>query len=103
MFVLRTGDRWARNLRAPVLGNPTVNIEKPGTALLPTIVNFDIRVEKTFTFKGDLRLGFLLDVYNAFNLGYETRLVSRVTSPSFGKADRDNYGRLYQASIRIYF
>ncbi len=102
-FNYRSGTRWARNLRAPVLGNPSINIEKRGINQYPHYLNFDLRVEKTFTLKGDFRLGFVVDMYNVLNLGREERIVSRITHGNFGLADRFNMGRQYRATVRIYF
>ena len=99
----RTGGRWARTVRAPVQGSPTVKIEKIGTNKLPDTINLDIKLEKQFTIKDEYRIGILVDVVNIFNRGKETDLVSLITSSNFGKATRFNPGRLYRVAIRFYF
>ena len=102
-FQWLSGGRWTRTIKAPVRGSPTINIEKSGTNKLPNTVNLDIRIEKNFSIKGDLRLGFMADIFNVFNRGRETGVVSLITSSNFGKAYRFNSGRLYRVGIRFYF
>lgn len=95
--------RWAAQVRTPVTGNPMVNIEKPGSNLLPAYISLDLRVEKSFAIKSDLRLAGYLDVYNIFNRQKETSVQARITNPDFGLAYDCNYGREFRVGVRFYF
>ncbi len=95
--------RWTPQVRAPVTGNPTVNIEKLGSNLLPAYISLDLRAEKSFAIKGDLRLAGYLDVYNVFNRQRETSVQARITNTDFGKAYDCNYGREFRFGVRFYF
>jgi len=99
-----TGDgRWEKTIRAPVTGNPIVNVEKPGSNKLPAYIALDLRMEKSFTIKDDLRLAGYLDVYNVFNRQKATAVQTRITNPDFGKAYDVNYGREFRIGVRFYF
>lgn len=102
-FQWMSGGRWAREVRAPVRGSPYVMIEKTGTNKLPDTVNLDLRIEKDITIKGDIRIGFMADIFNVFNQGRETSIVELITSSNFGKAQYFNQGRLFRLGIRIYY
>jgi len=103
MLNFATGHRWEASIYAPVSGSPIYNIEKPGSRKLDNILDFDIRVEKIFNFQGDLRLGFLLDLYNAFNISREEGIVNVITNSNFQMIDEFNMGRQYKIGFRIYF
>jgi len=99
-----TGDgRWQAWVRAPVGGNPEVDIEKPNSNKLPSYIAFDLRVEKSFTIQGDIRLAGYLDVYNVFNRQKATSVQTRLTNPDFGQAYDVNYGREFRLGVRFYF
>jgi hypothetical protein len=100
-----TGDgRWEADVRAATItGNPIVDIEKPGSNKLPSYASLDLRVEKSFTIKGDLRLAGYLDVYNVLNRQKATNVQARVTNPDFGKAYDANYGREFRLGVRFFF
>jgi len=70
-----SGDgRWEAQYRVTTVGgNPIVNIEKPGSRKLPSYISLNLRVEKSFPLKGDLRLAGYVDIYNVFNRQRATR------------------------------
>ena len=103
MFVYRTGPRWTRYIYAPVTGSPTYNIEKPNINKLDDVYIFDLRLEKTFTVKGDLRVGFLVDLYNVFYVAREEDIQNYVYSANYGLIDGFNMGRSYKIGLRVYF
>jgi len=99
-----TGDgRWEAYVRAPVTGNPSVDIEEPNSNKLPDFIGLDLRMEKSFTIKGDLRLAGYLDVYNVFNRQKAISVQTRLTNPDFGQAYDVNYGREFRLGVRLYF
>jgi len=103
---LRNGTRWTRQVRAPVPGNPYLYIEKPNINTHPFVIRFDLRVEKTFTIKNDIRVGFMADVYNILNRLHGDRFmrtVSNISSNNFGLYDRYNEGRQFRIGVRIYY
>jgi len=107
-FVWRSawsGDgRWEAEYRVTTVGgNPIVDIEKPGSRKLPSYIALDLRVEKSFPIKGDLRLAGYVDIYNVFNRQKATSVQTRITNPDFGKAYDVNYGRELRLGIRFYF
>jgi outer membrane receptor protein involved in Fe transport len=96
--------RWEAEVEVyRIIGSPTVDIEKPGSRKLPSYVSLDLRVEKSFTIKGDLRLAGYLDVYNVFNRQRATEVQDRVTYSDFGQAYGVNYGRELRLGFRVYF
>jgi len=103
IFNYATGLRWEASIYAPVKGSPIYNIEKPGSRKLDDIFDFDVRVEKNFAFRGDLRIGFLFDISNAFNLSRAEHRVNIITNSNFGLIDEFNMGRQYKIGFRFYF
>lgn len=103
MFVYRTGPRWTRTIYAPVAGSPTYNIEKPNINKLDDVYIFDLRLEKTFTVKGDLRVGLVADLYNVFNVAREEGINNFIYSANYGLIDTFNMGRHYKIGLRVYF
>ena len=103
MLQYRSPDRWTKYTRAPVLGSPSYNIEKPGSNTLDYYFQVDLRLEKTIDFKGDLRIGFVADVINALNRGQIQGVQERITSTSFGLVDTFNLGRQFRHAFRVYF
>jgi hypothetical protein len=96
--------RWEAEVRASgITGNPIVDIEKPGSNKLPDYIALDLRVEKSFPIKGDLRIAGYVDVYNIFNRQRATLVQARLTNPDFGKAYDVNYGREFRLGVRFYF
>ena len=103
MFVYRTGPRWTRYIHADVTGSPDYIIEKPRINKLDDVYIFDLRLEKTFTVKGDLRVGLLVDLYNVFNVGREEAIQNYIHSANYGLIDEFNFGRRYKIGLRVYF
>jgi len=103
MFVYRTGPRWTKYIYADVTGSPTYNIEKPNINKLDDVYIFDLRLEKTFTIKGDLRVGFLVDLYNVFNVAREEAIQNYIHSANYGYIDEFNMGRRYKIGLRVWF
>ncbi len=102
-FTYETGNNWTRYIRAPVSGRPSVFLDPRGSNRVPPTIDLSLRLEKIFSFTERMRLGLILDVFNALNRGVELAVESRVDSPNFGKATGVNDGRSYRASIRFYF
>jgi hypothetical protein len=101
-----TGDgRWEADVRAPgsITGRPTVDIEKPNSNKLPDYIALDLRMEKSFTIQGNLRLAGYLDVYNVFNRQKAIYVQDRLTNVDFGLATGVNYGREFRLGFRVYF
>ena len=103
MINYRTGPRDTYYLYAPVSGSPDFNVQKPGSLQHDHVFNFDLRLEKTFTIQSDLRVGFMADVYNVFNVARVEGIQERVTHSRFGLVDDFNFGRQYKIGLRIYF
>ena len=96
--------RWEAEVRASgITGNPLVDIEKPNSNKLPAYISLDLRLEKSFTIQGNLRLSGYLDVYNVLNRQRATDVQARLTNPDFGKAFDVNYGREFRLGVRVYF
>jgi len=96
--------RWEAEVRASgITGNPLVDIEKPNSNKLPDYIALDLRMEKSFTIKGNLRLAGYLDVYNVFNRQRAIEVQDRLTNPDFGLAYDVNYGREFRLGFRVYF
>lgn len=96
--------RWEAGLKVSgIYGNPIVDIEKPGSRKLPSYTALDLRVEKSFTIKGDMRLAGYLDVYNVFNRQRAVEAEDRIDYPEYGKALGVNYGREFRLGVRFYF
>jgi outer membrane receptor protein involved in Fe transport len=96
--------RWEAEVRVSgVTGNPLVAIEKPNSRKLPSYIALDLRVEKSFTIKGDIRIAGFLDVYNVLNRQKATEVQDRLTYSDFGLAYDVNYGREFRLGLRVYF
>jgi hypothetical protein len=96
--------RWNAIVRASgITGRPTVDIEKPNSNKLPSYIALDLRVEKSFTITGDLRLAGFLDVYNVFLRQRAIEVQDLITNPDFGKGYDVNYGREFRLGVRVYF
>jgi outer membrane receptor protein involved in Fe transport len=96
--------RWEPEVRASgITGNPLVDIEIPNSRKLPAYIALDLRMEKSFTIQGNLRLAGYLDVYNVFNRQRATDVQDRLTNQDFGLAYDVNYGREFRLGIRLYF
>jgi len=96
--------RWEAEVKVySIVGSPTVNIEKPNSNKLPDYIALDLRVEKSFTIKGDMRLAGYLDVYNVFNRQRAVDVEDRIDYPEYGKALDVNYGRELRLGVRFYF
>jgi hypothetical protein len=96
--------RWEADVEVyRITGSPTVDIEKPNSNKLPDYIALDLRVEKSFTIKGDLRLAGYLDVYNVFNRQRAINVQDRITYSDFGQALDVNYGRELRLGVRFYF
>jgi len=103
-FQYITGRPWARQIRVPVPGSPTVKIEPQNSSQrLDPLINFDLRIEKDFKIKQS-RLGFQFDVFNLFNYGYATNIYMRIDQPQlYGLARSVNSGRQFRIGIRILY
>jgi hypothetical protein len=96
--------RWEAEVRASGITNrPYINIEKPNSRKLPSYIALDLRLEKSFTIKGNLRLSGFLDVYNVLSRQKAIEVQDRLTNPDFGLAYDVNYGREFRLGVRFYF
>jgi hypothetical protein len=102
-FQYVTSPPWARTIRVPVSGSPTVKIEPLGpNQRIDPMINFDLRLEKDILIRGS-RLGFQLDIFNLFNRGYATSIETRIDRATFGLARGVNTGRRIRIGLRIQY
>jgi len=102
-FHYQTGNNWTRYINAPVGGRPSVYLEPRGANRVPPQIDLSFRLEKFFRLTEKMRLGIILDVFNALNRGVESAVVSRVDNIYFGKASSVNSSRSYRVSLRFFF
>jgi hypothetical protein len=96
--------RWEAEVRASgIQDRPEVDIESPNSNKLPDYIALDLRVEKSFTIQGNLRLAGYLDVYNVLGRQRAISVQDRLTNPDFGLAYDVNYGREFRLGVRLYF
>jgi len=103
MITYRTGARWTKTIRASVKASPTYNIEKPGSNRLDDVFDSNLRLEKTFHVKSDLRIGVMVDLINVFNVGTRQSVQGLITSPNYLLVDSFNLGRELRVGLRVYF
>lgn len=102
-FQYISGYSWTRQVRAgKITGGPTVLIEERGSQRYDPFINFDIRIEKFFTIRGN-RLEFQVDLFNVLNRGVATGKESRVDRATFGLATGVNMARRLRVGIRYLF
>jgi len=88
-YSYQTGRNWVRLVRVTGLGFPSAPIvqaeERDGERRLPSLSLLDLRLQKTFTLGGRVRVVLLGDLLNAFNEDAPEGLLSRIaTSPDYG-------------------
>jgi hypothetical protein len=68
-FQYRSGNAYTRRARFRLdQGRRTIYTEAAGSRRYPDRTNLDLRIEKTFTIKEKYRLGFMIDIFNVFNV-----------------------------------
>jgi hypothetical protein len=80
--------------------------EERGRFRYPSQHNLDVRLEKFFQLPSGYRLGFLVDVFNAFNAGTTTQVNTRIdpwTEFPFGKVSGVRFPRTFRTGIRFSF
>ncbi len=102
-LTVRSGNPWARDVKINHSGSPVVNIESRGGQRLPTRIDLDFRLDKSFRLRERMRFGLYVDVFNAINRGVETGVYSTVTLSYFGKAKTVNDGRYIRIGARLFF
>ncbi len=102
-LTVRSGNPWARDVKLAFSGSPLVNIESRGSQRLPTRIDLDFRLEKSFRIGERMRFGIIVDVFNAINRGIETGVYTTVTTSYFGKARTVNDGRYIRIGARLFF
>jgi len=115
-FLHSSGAPYARTIGvwAPNYGNyVTMNAETPGTRRHPSWNRLDLRIEKELILGDNSRLGFFLDVYNAFNNsyinissdfhGYIEADGSFTPSPSWHSVTSVSYPRVLKLGVRFSF
>lgn len=102
-LVVRSGNPWTRDVKLNHSGSPIVNIESQGSQRLPTRIDLDFRLEKSFQLRERMRFGLYVDAFNAINRGIETAVYSTVTLSYFGKAKTVNDGRYIRIGARLFF
>ena len=103
-FSVQSGYNWTRYAVAyAISGKPNVFLEPRGSQRLPTMVNFDLRLEKQFAFTQRYKVGLILDAFNIFNQGIQTGVFSQVNQPNFGKAQYVSDPRYFRVGLRVYF
>ena len=104
MISIRNGDKWTRQVRAPVSGRGVyVNIEKLYSQTLPGQFNIDMRVEKSFRVAEGFQAALYIDAYNLLNSGRPTSVITDVLSTNFGFASYVNQGRAFKIGVRFYY
>jgi hypothetical protein len=88
-YSYQTGRNWVRLVRVPGLGFPSAAIvqaeERDGGRRMPSLSLLDLRLQKTFTLGGRVRVVLLGDLLNGFNEDAPEGLLSRIaTSPDYG-------------------
>lgn len=64
--------------------------------------NLDLRVQKDFTLGGKFKIGLLADVFNLFNTGTVTEVITE-TGDEFGQTVSIMYPRRFRVGLRLYF
>lgn len=85
--------------------NVTIYAEERGSTFLPPVVQLDLRLEKTFTFK-PLRIGVFADCFNIFNRGVATGQwtnSSNLTTYKYLQMTAINDPRIVQLGARFEF
>jgi hypothetical protein len=100
----QSGYPWMRTVRVGnIPGTPTIKIEPRGSQRYDGKMELDFRLEKFFHFSEKFRIGFVVDVFNAFNRGVITDSFWRVDLPYYGKAAKLNNSRNYRVGFRFFF
>lgn len=103
-FIYRSGYTWTRSLLVALdQGGTSISVEPRGSQRLPARTELDLRLEKTFALKETMKVGFMFDVFNVFNQGVETDVVSGIHQTTYGKATSIPLPRSFRAGIRIFF
>lgn len=100
---VRSGNPWTRDVKLTFSGSPLVFLDSRGSQRLPTRIDLDFRLEKSFRIREGMRFGLIVDVFNAINRGIETGVYSTVTTSYFGKAKTVNDGRYIRVGARLLF
>jgi hypothetical protein len=102
VFTYYSGTPWTKSV---TLGDTNVWIEpRDGDNRHDDQMNLDLRVEKAFIFQEKYRLGFMFDVFNAFNddaiTGYRSY---DITSSNYLVESGVVGARFYQVGVRLIF
>jgi hypothetical protein len=108
VYQYHTGVAWGRTVAVPgqfvTFG---VRVEPRGTRRTPALNTLDLRVEKTFTFGQDGRIGVFADMMNLTNQGIPDpsfrRPVVTFSGPSFGQPQFWLPPRIVYAAVRASF
>jgi hypothetical protein len=114
-YSLASGDTYNRNIRLPdeIDPDPVSELrdgvyilgEEKGNYRLPTQHNLDLRIEKIFS-RDSYRVGFLVDVFNAFNAATVTdvqTLINPWTELEFGQVIGIRFPRTFRLGLRFAF
>lgn len=103
-FSYSSGLTWQKELNVILnQGFVDVFIEPRGSQRLSSLTNLDLRLEKTFAISETARVGLIADVFNAFNSGIETGIISTVNSANFEKFRGIILPRRFRVGVRLFF
>ncbi len=77
--------------------------QQVGSLRFPTDVNLDLQVEKTFTIKGNTRIGVVFNIFNLFNASTVTEVQNVLTSDDVGATYSIVNPRSFRAGVRFYY
>ncbi len=103
-FTLISGGTYTKTVRLPRsvdVNRTTIYAEPRGTHRYPTSKKLDLRLEKTFKFSQNLKLGLLVDIFNVFNEGIVTSYNTIATS--FQDIRAISAPRAFRAGLRFWF
>jgi hypothetical protein len=108
VYQYHTGVAWGRTVGIPgIFVTFGVRVEPRGTRRTPALNTLDLRVEKTFTFGDQGRVGLFADVLNLANQGIPDpsfrRPVVTFSGPAFGLPQFWLPPRTVRAAVRVSF
>ncbi len=97
------GNNYTVGRRVPMpQGARIILIEPLGSSRYDSLLNLDLRLEKTFKI-GNTRLGAMVDIFNVFNDGTVTGKTTRIDLGTFGETTALVAPRRFRAGLRLFF
>ena len=102
-FSYISGNTWTPQIVAPLdQADMYVNAESLGSRRLPAQTRLDLRVEKIFRFGQNMRLGATVEIFNLFNAGTISSVVTEY-SEDFEDTISIVRPRAFRAGLRFFF